>query len=74
MQDSTGRFSGTGLLADSSPIPAEEIYAYSEKYANSQTILIGHLNYPGVIEVLDKIKMLLDERNLTPVTLRDYYG
>ena len=63
-----------GSLADSSPIPAEEIYAYSEKYANSQTILIGHLNYPGVIEVLDKIKMLLDERNLTPVTLRDYYG
>ena len=63
-----------GSLADSSPIPAEEIYAYSKKYANSQTILIGHLNYPGVIEVLDKIKMLLDERNLTPVTLRDYYG
>ena len=63
-----------GSLADSSPISAEEIYGYAKEHAHQQTILLGHLNYPGVIEVLDKVKALLDERGLTTVTLRDYYG
>ena len=63
-----------GSLADSSPITSEEIYKYASTYANPQTILIGHLNYTGVIAVLDKIKALLDERGLVTVTLRDYYG
>ncbi|WP_315280400.1 polysaccharide deacetylase family protein [Rothia aeria] len=63
-----------GSLAESSPITSEEIYKYASTYANPQTILIGHLNYTGVIAVLDKIKALLDERGLVTVTLRDYYG
>lgn len=63
-----------GSLADSSPITSEEIYKYASTYANPQTILIGHLNYTGVIAVLDKIKALLDERGLVTITLRDYYG
>ena len=63
-----------GSLADSSPITSEEVYKYASTYANPQTILIGHLNYTGVIAVLDKIKALLDERGLVTVTLRDYYG
>ena len=47
---------------------------FAQHYAHAQHILIGHLNYEGVISVLDKIKALLDQRGLTTVTLRDYYG
>ena len=63
-----------GSLADSSPISSNEIYSFAQQYAHAQHILIGHLNYEGVISVLDKIKALLDQRGLTTVTLRDYYG
>ena len=63
-----------GSLADSSDISSAEVYAYAEKYALAQHILIGHLNYRGVVSELDRIRGLLDQRGLTTVTIRDYYG
>lgn len=63
-----------GSLADSSNISSAEVYAYAEKYALAQHILIGHLNYRGVVSELDRIRGLLDQRGLTTVTIRDYYG
>lgn len=63
-----------GSLADSSNISSAEVYAYAEKYALAQHILIGHLNYRGVVSELDRIRALLDQRGLTTVTIRDYYG
>ncbi|WP_314659654.1 polysaccharide deacetylase family protein [uncultured Rothia sp.] len=63
-----------GSLADSSNISSAEVYAYAEKYALAQHILIGHLNYRGVVSELDHIRGLLDQRGLTTVTIRDYYG
>lgn len=63
-----------GSLADSSNISSAEVYAYAEKYALAQHILIGHLNYRGVVSELDRIRALLDRRGLTTVTIRDYYG
>lgn len=63
-----------GSLADSSNISSSEVYAYAEKYALAQHILIGHLNYRGVVSELDRIRGLLDQRGLTTVTIRDYYG
>ena len=63
-----------GSLADSSNISSAEVYAYAEKYALAQHILIGHLNYRGVVSELDRIRSLLDQRGLTTVTIRDYYG
>ena len=50
------------------------MYAYAEKYALAQHIVIGHLNYRGVVSELDRIRELLDRRGLTTVTIRDYYG
>ena len=38
-----------GSLADSSNISSAEVYAYAEKYALAQHIVIGHLNYRGVV-------------------------
>ena len=63
-----------GSLADSSDISSGEVYAYAEKYALAQHIVIGHLNYRGVVSELDHIRALLDQRGLTTVTIRDYYG
>ena len=63
-----------GSLADSSNISSAEVYAYAEKYALAQHIVIGHLNYRGVVSELDRIQALLDRRGLKTVTIRDYYG
>lgn len=63
-----------GSLADSSNISSAEVYAYAEKYALAQHIVIGHLNYRGVVSELDRIRALLDWRGLKTVTIRDYYG
>lgn len=63
-----------GSLADSSDISSAEVYAYAEKYALAQHIVIGHLNYRGVVSELDRIRALLDRRGLKTVTIRDYYG
>ena len=63
-----------GSLADSSNISSAEVYAYAEKYALAQHIVIGHLNYRGVVSELDRIRALLDRRVLKTVTIRDYYG
>ena len=63
-----------GSLADSSNISSAEVYAYAEKYALAQHIVIGHLNYQGVVSELDRIRALLDRRGLKTVTIRDYYG
>lgn len=63
-----------GSLADSSNISSAEVYAYAEKYALAQHIVIGHLNYRGVVSELDRIRALLNRRGLKTVTIRDYYG
>ena len=63
-----------GSLADSSNISSAEVYAYAEKYALAQHIVIGHLNYRGVVSELDRIRALLDRRGLKTVTIHDYYG
>ena len=63
-----------GSLADSSNISSGGGYAYAEKYALAQHIVIGHLNYRGVVSELDRIRALLDRRGLKTVTIRDYYG
>ena len=63
-----------GSLADSSDIPSAEVMRFAKEYVGPQRILIGHLNYPGVISVLDDIRALMLEQGLSTVTIRDYYG
>lgn len=63
-----------GSLADSSNIPSQEVLRFAKEYVDAQRIIIGHLNYPGVISVMDEIRGLMDRMGLTTVTIRDYYG
>ena len=63
-----------GSLADSSNIPSQEVLRFAKEYVDAQRIIIGHLNYPGVISVMDEIKDIMDSKGLTTVTIRDYYG
>ena len=53
---------------------ARVIYMRSLRYMLPQQIILGHLNYETIVPILDKLKGLLDERGLTPVTIHDYYG
>ena len=63
-----------GSLADSSNIPSQEVLRFAKEYVDAQRIIIGHLNHPGVISVMDEIRGLMDRMGLTTVTIRDYYG
>ena len=63
-----------GSLADSSNISSQEVLRFAKEYVNAQRIIIGHLNYPGVISVMDEIRGLMNRMGLTTVTIRDYYG
>lgn len=63
-----------GSLADSSNIPSQEVLRFAKRYVDARRIIIGHLNYPGVISVMDEIKDIMDSKGLTTVTIRDYYG
>ncbi|MEZ7677797.1 polysaccharide deacetylase family protein, partial [Rothia mucilaginosa] len=63
-----------GTTGDEAKTSARVIYMRSLRYMLPQQIVLGHLNYETIIPILDKLKGLLDERGLTPVTIRDYYG
>ena len=63
-----------GTTGDEAKTSARVIYMRSLRYMLPQQIVLGHLNYETIIPILDKLKGLLDERGLTPVTIHDYYG
>ena len=63
-----------GTTGDEAKTSARVIYMRSMRYMLPQQIVLGHLNYETIVPILDKLKSLLDERGLIPVTLRDYYG
>lgn len=62
-----------GSFADSSPVSASQILDFAHQYIQPQAIIIGHLNYPGIIEAFDRIDSLIAQRNLQTVTLADYF-
>lgn len=62
-----------GSFADSSNIPAGQILDLAQQYVKAQAIVIGHLNYPGIIEVFDDVAALIEQRGLQTVTLADYF-
>ena len=63
-----------GTTGDEAKTSARVIYMRSLRYMLPQQIILGHLNYETIVPILDKLKGLLDERGLTPVTIHDYYG
>lgn len=63
-----------GTTGDEAKTSARVIYMRCIRYMLPQQIVLGHLNYETIIPILDKVKGLLDDRGLTAVTVRDYYG
>lgn len=62
-----------GSFADSSPLSGAQILDCVTPYLQPQAIIIGHLNYPGITEVFDRVDALIREKNLQTVTLADYF-
>lgn len=62
-----------GSFADSSPLSGAQILDCVTPYIQPQAIIIGHLNYPGITEVFDRVDALITERGLRTVTLADYF-
>lgn len=63
-----------GTTGDEAKTSARVIYMRCIRYMLPQQIVLGHLNYETIIPILDKVKGLIDDRGLTAVTVRDYYG
>ena len=63
-----------GTTGDEAKTSSRVIYMRCIRYMLPQQIVLGHLNYETIIPILDKVKGLLDDRGLTAVTVRDYYG
>ena len=62
-----------GSLSDSVQITPDQLKQFADKWIGSQRIVIGHANFPAVIECMDYIKDLILDRKLQPVTLNDLY-
>ena len=63
-----------GTTGDEAKTSSRVIYMRCIRYMLPQQIVLGHLNYETIIPILDKVKGLIDDRGLTAVTIRDYYG
>lgn len=62
-----------GSLSDAGRISADQLKGFADKWIGDQRIVIGHANFPAVIECFDYIAQLILERKLQPVTLNDVY-
>ena len=62
-----------GSLSDSGRITPEQVVSFAEQYFLPRHIVIGHANFPGVVSAFPRLRDILIQRNLRPVTLRDVY-
>ncbi|PPG30098.1 polysaccharide deacetylase [Pseudoclavibacter sp. RFBB5] len=62
-----------GSLSDSGLITADQLRGFADQYLLAQHIVIGHANFPPVLECLDYIQQLVVSRALRTVTLDDVF-
>ena len=62
-----------GSLSDSGRISPDQVVSFAEEYFLPRHIVIGHANFPGVVSAFPRLRDILIQRNLRPVTLRDVY-
>ena len=62
-----------GTLSDAGEIDPQLIFDFANRYMNAGTILLGHANYWPVTTIFSDLVRLLDDRNLSTVTLNDVY-
>ena len=62
-----------GSLSDSGRISPDQVVSFAEQYFLPRHIVIGHANFPGVVSAFPRLRDILVQRRLQPVTLRDVY-
>ena len=62
-----------GTFGDAGRIPPGRVRQLAKRWLQREHIVIGHANFPPVVQVLDYIESVLHERKLQPVTLDDIY-
>jgi len=62
-----------GSLGDSAVLPPATIVSEAEQWLLPEHLVIGHANHPGVIQAMDEIVRLIQQRNLVPVHLGDVF-
>jgi peptidoglycan/xylan/chitin deacetylase (PgdA/CDA1 family) len=63
-----------GTLGDATVETPQKIVAMAEQWFQPQRVVIGHANYPPVVDVLDRLVGIIQERDLQPVHLGDVYA
>lgn len=62
-----------GSLSDSGLITAEQLIGFAQQWLLPQHIVIGHANFPTVVDCFDRIEQIIAERGLQTVTLDDVF-
>lgn len=62
-----------GTLSDAGQITPDQLRSFADKWIGDQRVVIGHANFPAVLECFDYIAQLIIDRKLQPVTLNDLY-
>ena len=63
-----------GTLGDASLESPAVLIGLAERWLQPGTIMLGHLNYPTVLSLFDRLEAIIQERNLEPVTLDEMFG
>ena len=63
-----------GTLGDATLETPTELIGLAEEWLRPGTIMLGHLNYPTVLSLFDRLEAIIQERNLEPVTLDEMFG
>ena len=63
-----------GTFGDATPETPTQIIALAEQWLQPGTIMLGHLNHPAILGLLDQIQGIIESRGLEPVTLDEMFG
>jgi peptidoglycan-N-acetylglucosamine deacetylase len=63
-----------GSYSDSEVITPAFLMSQAEKYLKPGVIMLGHANHPTILGLFDQIMTLINQRNLTPVTMDEMFG
>jgi peptidoglycan/xylan/chitin deacetylase (PgdA/CDA1 family) len=63
-----------GTFGDAIPKTPEQIIQLAERWMQPGTVMLGHLNHPGIASVFPQLQAIMASRNLEPVTLDAMFG
>jgi len=63
-----------GTFGDATPETPAQIIALAEQWLQPGTIMLGHLNHPAILGLLDQIQGIIESRGLETVTVDEMFG